>query len=231
MDNSNERPVPPTSEQLHVDLRRLEWAKGLSEETLTAITNTAEWVKFHAGEVVIEVESEITHVYFLITGRVQSTLYDWLGKEIQKDTIVRGFAIGLIALGSSDRSLPARRGYRAFDSNTIDAIGPASADREACRLSTCSVSPGNERLQTIRDGRSLPSEAIRRGYCSSHRGEPSTRRSIGASTSRLGRVTVYCRRRRAMETGRRYPLQIVCWRSARSERTFLKTGPRTGDFW
>ena len=39
MDNSDERPVPPTSEQLHAELRRLEWAKGLSEETLTAITN------------------------------------------------------------------------------------------------------------------------------------------------------------------------------------------------
>ena len=88
MDSSDERPVPPTSERLHVDLRRLDWAKGLSEETLTAITNTAEWVEFHAGEVVLEVESEITHVYFLITGRVQSTLYDSLGKEIQKDTIV-----------------------------------------------------------------------------------------------------------------------------------------------
>ena len=60
--------------------------------------------------------------------------------------------------------------------------------------------------------RSLPSEAIRRGYCSSHRGEPSTRRSIGTSTPRIGRVSVYCRRRRAMETGRRYPLQIACWR-------------------
>jgi NTE family protein len=117
-DNSNERPVAPTRERLHVDLRRLEWARELSKETLTAFTNTAEWVELHAGEVVLEVESEITHVYFLITGRVQSTLHDSLGKEIQKDTIVPGFAIGLIALGSSDRSIL-----------HVEAIEPSTAIR------------------------------------------------------------------------------------------------------
>ena len=105
MSDSEERPVPPTRQQLRVDLRRLEWAVGLSEETLTAITNTAEWVEFHTGEVILEVESEITHMYFLITGRVQSTLHDSLGKEIQRDTIVPGLAIALIAIGSSDRAL------------------------------------------------------------------------------------------------------------------------------
>jgi CRP-like cAMP-binding protein len=87
-----------------LDLRRLEWALGLSEETLTAITNTAEWVEFHTGEVVLEVDSEITHMYFLITGRVQSTLHDALGKEIEKDAIVPGLAIALLAIGSSVRS-------------------------------------------------------------------------------------------------------------------------------
>jgi hypothetical protein len=44
MNSSDEKPVRPTPEQLHVDLRRLDWAVGLSEDTLTAITNTAEWV-------------------------------------------------------------------------------------------------------------------------------------------------------------------------------------------
>jgi predicted acylesterase/phospholipase RssA/CRP-like cAMP-binding protein len=104
MHNSDEKPVPAPSERLHVELRRLEWAKGLSDETLTAITNTAEWVEFHAGELVIEVESEVTHVCFLITGRMQATLYDLLGKEIQKDTFVRGSVIGLFSLGLSERS-------------------------------------------------------------------------------------------------------------------------------
>ena len=104
MDNSNERPVSPAKDRLHLDLRRLEWATGLSEETLTAITNEAEWVEFQSGEMVIEVDSEITHVYFLLTGRVEATLCDALGKEIEKDTIARGFAIGLLGLGSPDQA-------------------------------------------------------------------------------------------------------------------------------
>jgi len=100
----SEKPVSPTGERLHAELRRLDWAKGLSEETLAAITSTAEWLGFRAGDVVIEVDSEIMHVCFLITGRMEARLYDLLGKEIQKDTLVRGFVIGLFAMGLSDRS-------------------------------------------------------------------------------------------------------------------------------
>ena len=105
MNSSDERPVRPTTEQLKVDLGRLEWALGLSEEALTDIANVAVWAELHSGEVVVEVESEITHIYFLMTGRVKATLHDSLGKEIEHDTIVPGFAIALIALGSSGPSL------------------------------------------------------------------------------------------------------------------------------
>jgi len=105
VNSSDEKSVRPTAEQLHMDLRRLEWAQGFSEETLTAITDTAEWIEFETGEVVVEVDSEITHLYFLITGRVQSTLHDSLGKAVETDTIGPGRAIALIALGSTDRGL------------------------------------------------------------------------------------------------------------------------------
>ena len=118
MNSGDEKPVRPTAEQLHVDLRRLEWAQGLSEETLTAITDTAEWVEFETGEVVIEVDSEITHLCFLITGRVQSTLHDSLGKVVESDTIPPGRAIGLMALGSIDRALL-----------HVEAVEPATAIR------------------------------------------------------------------------------------------------------
>ncbi len=104
MDNSGEKPTSPTGERLQAELRRLDWANALSEETFAAITNTAEWVEFRAGDVVIEVDSEITHVSFIITGRLEAMLYDSLGKEILKDTLVRGSVIGLFALGLSDRS-------------------------------------------------------------------------------------------------------------------------------
>jgi len=104
MDHSAEKPVSPTTERLQIELRRLEWANELNEDTLAAITNAADWVSFQAEEVVIEVESEIAHVYFLITGRMQAKLYDSLGKEIQQDTFARGAVIGLFSLGLSDRS-------------------------------------------------------------------------------------------------------------------------------
>ena len=73
MDSVGKKPVSPTVEQLQIELRRLEWAKELNEDTLTSITNAADWISFQAEEVVIEAESEITHMYFLITGRMQAT--------------------------------------------------------------------------------------------------------------------------------------------------------------
>jgi predicted acylesterase/phospholipase RssA/CRP-like cAMP-binding protein len=118
MNSSDERPVRPTAEQLKVDLGRLKWALKLREEALTDIANVAEWAEFHSGEVVVEVESEITHIYFLMTGRVKATLHDALGKEIENDTIVPGFAIALIALGSSGPSLL-----------HVEAIEPSTAIR------------------------------------------------------------------------------------------------------
>src|SRR5262245_12402219 len=104
MENKSQPPDLRTGKNIHVELRRLEWAKALSEETLAAITQAAEWVEFHAGEVVIEADSEVTHVCFLVTGRLQAELYDFLGKEIQQDTFFRGSAIGLFSLGLPDRS-------------------------------------------------------------------------------------------------------------------------------
>jgi NTE family protein len=104
MDNTDTTTASPGSEWLYAELRRLDWAKGLSEETISAIRSTAETVEFRAGEMVVEIDSEITHVSFIITGRMQAALYDSLGKEIQTDTFVRGSVIGLFALGLSERS-------------------------------------------------------------------------------------------------------------------------------
>ena len=45
-DDSNEKSGSPTRERPRLDLRRLKWASGLSQETLNAIMNAAEWVDF-----------------------------------------------------------------------------------------------------------------------------------------------------------------------------------------
>jgi len=103
MVDSNGMPSSTVAE-LHVDLRWLEWAKELTEESLTAIINAAEYEEFQPGETVIELEAEITHVWFLITGRFKATLYDELGKEIHRYTFVRGSVLGLLSGGLSNRS-------------------------------------------------------------------------------------------------------------------------------
>jgi predicted acylesterase/phospholipase RssA/CRP-like cAMP-binding protein len=97
-------PASPMEERLRVELGRLDWARGLSDETLTDIINKTEWVEFNPGEVVIEVDSEVTHAYFLIIGRMHATLYDLLGKEVKADTFVRGSVVGLFSLGVSEHS-------------------------------------------------------------------------------------------------------------------------------
>src|SRR5215469_7413250 len=79
MVNKDGKPFP-TINELHVELRWLEWAKELSQESLAAITSAAEYKEYRTGEVVVELEAEITHVWFPITGRFQVTLYDVLGK-------------------------------------------------------------------------------------------------------------------------------------------------------
>jgi CRP-like cAMP-binding protein len=149
---SDEKPGRPPVEQVHVDLRRLQWAVGLSEETLTAITKTADWVEFHTGQVVIDVDSEITHMYFLVTARVQSTLHDPLGKVVQTDTIVPGLAIALVALGSTDRALLHVEAIEPSTAIRMTQVGPAAAGSEACRPSSGPIPLGGQRIQTIRDG-------------------------------------------------------------------------------
>jgi predicted acylesterase/phospholipase RssA/CRP-like cAMP-binding protein len=104
MDTNSKKPFPRTREQMLLDLSRLDWAKGLSEETLMAITNSAEWVEFHDDEVVVELDSEVTHVFFLLSGQLQAALHNFLGKEIQRDTFLRGSVFGLFSLGLSERS-------------------------------------------------------------------------------------------------------------------------------
>ena len=49
MDQKREERVPVPDNSVHAELRHLDWAKELSEEALTAITDTGEQVHFRAG--------------------------------------------------------------------------------------------------------------------------------------------------------------------------------------
>lgn len=96
---SSLQPVVPA-----VELRRLDWAKELTDETLAAFVGVAELVTYEAGDVVVDVEAEQTHAYFIVSGRLTAELFDLLGKRIQQSTFTRGTALGLFGIALVDRS-------------------------------------------------------------------------------------------------------------------------------
>lgn len=91
-------------QRLCIELQRLDWARQLTEEMIRDIASSATMAKFQSGQVVIELDSEINDVYFLVTGRLGGTLFDRLGKEIQRDTFGRGSVVGLFSVVLPERS-------------------------------------------------------------------------------------------------------------------------------
>jgi predicted acylesterase/phospholipase RssA/CRP-like cAMP-binding protein len=91
-------------QRLCIDLKRLDWARQLKEEVIQDIAASAELMEFQAGQVIIELDSEINHVYFVVAGRLEGALFDRLGKEILCDTFQRGSVVGLFSVLLADRS-------------------------------------------------------------------------------------------------------------------------------
>lgn len=90
--------------RLCIELRRLEWAHQLKDDVIQDIASSAELMQFETGEVVIKLDSEINHVYFVISGRLEGVLFDRLGKEIHRDVFWRGSVAGLFSVLLPDRS-------------------------------------------------------------------------------------------------------------------------------
>jgi NTE family protein len=90
--------------RLCIELQRLDWARELREEIIPEIAASAELKELQAGGVVIELDSGINHVYFVVTGRLAGALFDRLGKEIQRDIFARGSVVGLFYALLPDRS-------------------------------------------------------------------------------------------------------------------------------
>ncbi|WP_406696163.1 patatin-like phospholipase family protein [Singulisphaera sp. Ch08] len=61
-------------------------------------------MEFQPGQVVIELDSEINHVYFVVTGRIACGLFDRIGKVINHDIFGRGSVVGLFSVLLPDRS-------------------------------------------------------------------------------------------------------------------------------
>ncbi len=90
---------------LDVEIRRLEWAKRLDEQTLCDFIKNAEVVEFEASQVAIELGTPIHHVYFVISGSFRVTLTDQLGHQRYQTIVRRGAAIGLLAMAFQKSSL------------------------------------------------------------------------------------------------------------------------------
>src|SRR5262245_10993638 len=90
--------------RLRVELQHLDWARQLKDEVIDDIAASAKLREFQAGQVVIELDSEISHVYFVVAGRLEGALFDRLGKKIHRDTLRRGSSVGLFSVLLPDRS-------------------------------------------------------------------------------------------------------------------------------
>jgi predicted acylesterase/phospholipase RssA/CRP-like cAMP-binding protein len=90
--------------RLCIELQHLDWARQLKEEVIQDIGASAKLMEFQAGQVVIELESAIDSVYFVVAGRLEGALFDRLGKKILHDTFQRGTVVGLFSVLLADRS-------------------------------------------------------------------------------------------------------------------------------
>jgi NTE family protein len=82
----------------------LNWGRGLKEEVIQDIAGSAELMEFQPGQVVIELDSKVNHVYFVITGRLAGELFDRIGKEIHHEIFGRGSVVGMFSVLLPDRS-------------------------------------------------------------------------------------------------------------------------------
>jgi predicted acylesterase/phospholipase RssA/CRP-like cAMP-binding protein len=90
--------------RVRIELQRLDWARQLKEEVIEDIAASAKLMELKAGQVVIELDSEVNSVFFVVTGRLKGSLFDRLGKEIFRDAFQRGSVVGLFSVLLSDRS-------------------------------------------------------------------------------------------------------------------------------
>jgi predicted acylesterase/phospholipase RssA/CRP-like cAMP-binding protein len=91
-------------QRLCIELKRLDWAHELQEEVIQDIAASADRMECQGGQVIIELDSEINRVYFIVAGRLEGALFDRLGKEIHRDTFRRGSVVGLFSVLLPNRS-------------------------------------------------------------------------------------------------------------------------------
>ncbi|WP_182864710.1 cyclic nucleotide-binding and patatin-like phospholipase domain-containing protein [Stieleria mannarensis] len=91
-------------QRLRVELQRLDWARHLSPDVIEDIAAAAEISQFMPGDEVMATGAEITKVYFVIEGSLESILFDRLDKQIHCERLARGSVLGLFSVVLPERS-------------------------------------------------------------------------------------------------------------------------------
>lgn len=91
-------------DRLCVEIHRLDWGRDLPEEVVRDIANSSSLAELPAGQVVIELDSAIDHVYFVVAGRLEAAVFDRIGKQVHRESFRRGSVVGLISVLLPDRS-------------------------------------------------------------------------------------------------------------------------------
>ena len=107
-------------QRLCIELRRLSWAERLEEAVVQEIADSAQVMELRTGQVVIEVDSQIDRVFFVVEGRLEGAVFDRLGKEVHRDVLERGSVVGLFSLLLPDRS---RLHVEAAQPTTVICLG------------------------------------------------------------------------------------------------------------
>jgi predicted acylesterase/phospholipase RssA len=91
-------------DRLYIGIQHLDWARHLREEVIQDLAACVKPMEFPVGQVVIALDSEIKHTYFVVAGRLEGTLFDRLGKVVHRDTFQRGSIVALISVLLPERS-------------------------------------------------------------------------------------------------------------------------------
>ena len=82
-------------DRILVELRRLAWSTGMSDEAIRDIAEAGEYLQFKEGDVLHRAHEKLTAVLFIVNGRLQATGLDLFGKEAIQKYLVRGSAFSV----------------------------------------------------------------------------------------------------------------------------------------
>lgn len=86
------------------EMARLDWARDLDPKAIAAFGEAAELVSFQASDIVIDRDQTLNHVYFIVSGRMKSEVFDQLGKQVRQSTACRGGIVGLFTVAAHEQS-------------------------------------------------------------------------------------------------------------------------------